>query len=109
LGQIVAQLFQSILYVPGPQKAGPRGFQDRSDFIGHRGILKQVRSFRAGGNLDAFAFAQAGQGLQGLPHEDDSLFGFLLRGEQIGQFLLGGFIRLLILGGVGHARQHKQL
>jgi hypothetical protein len=108
LGQIVAEVFQSVSYVPGAQKVGRRGFQDRSDFIGKRGILKQVGSFRAGSNLDAFAFAQAGQGLQGLAHKDDSPRCFLLCGEKIGQLLLGGFVSFLVIGGRGHGGQSKQ-
>lgn len=99
LGQIVAQVFQGASYVPGPQKVGPRSFQDHSDFIGKGRMLEQVRSFRARANLDPLVFTQAGQSLQGLAHHDDSSLHFLLTGKEIGQLLLGGFVRLLIIGG----------
>lgn len=62
-------------------------------------MLEQVRSFRAWANLDPLVFTQAGQGLQGLAHQDDSSLRFLLLGKEIGQLLLGGFVGFLIIGG----------
>jgi hypothetical protein len=109
LGEIVTQVFQGGFYVSRPQEVGPCGFQNRSDFIGQRGILKKVGSFGAGGKLDALAFAQAGQCLQGLPHEDDAPLRFLLFCYKVGQFLLGGFISLLIVVGIGHGGNNKQV
>jgi len=90
------------------QAFGRRRFQDRSNFVGQRGLLEQVRGFAARLDLDAFAFAQAGQGLQRLADEDDAALGFLLLGEEIGQFLLGRFIRFQIFARRCHGTQCKQ-
>ena len=68
-------------------------------------MLEQVSGFRARLDLDALAFAQAGQGLQGLADEDDAPLGFLLVGEKVSQFLLGGLVSVLILVGTGHGRR----
>jgi hypothetical protein len=108
LGQIVTQAFQGKLDVAWPHKFGRRRFQDGSDFIGQRGLLKQVRSLRAWSKLDALAFAQCGQCLKRLAHQDDPPLRFLLFGQKIGQLLLGGLVRLLIFGGMRHAGHYKQ-
>jgi hypothetical protein len=92
----------------GPQKIGRCSFQDRSDFIGKRRLLQQVRGLRAGVKLHALAFTQASQGLKRLPHEDHASLHFLLFGKKIGQLLLGGVICLLIIGGRSHVDHTKQ-
>ncbi len=107
-GQVVSQAFQGALYLIGPQRTRRGSVQDRSDLIGQRRSLQQVRGLRAGVKLDAFAFTQVGQGLKRLPHQDHAPLHFLLFGKKVSQLLLGGFIRLLIVGGRRHAEHHKQ-
>jgi len=65
-------------------------------------MLEQVRSFRARTKLDAFALAKPGQGLKGLTQEDNAPLCLLLFGNQIGQFLLGRVISLLVIGRIRH-------
>jgi hypothetical protein len=86
------------------QTLGRRRFQDRPDFVGERGLLEQERGLGARLDFDAFAFAQAGQGLQRLADEDDAALGFLLLGQKIGQFLLGRFVRFQIFARRGHGK-----
>ena len=45
-------------------------------------LLEQVRGLRARLDFDAFAFAQAGQGLQRLANEDDAALCFLPLGKK---------------------------
>ena len=104
----MAQALQGKLDMARPHKLGRCGFQNGSDFIGQRGILKQVRSLGAGLEADTLALAESRQGLKRLANEDDSPLRFLLFGNQIGQLLLGGFVGLLILGELGHAAHYKQ-
>lgn len=59
LSQIVTEAFQGVLDMPRPHELGPGSFQNRSDLIGERGVLQQVRSLGARSELDAFAFAEA--------------------------------------------------
>lgn len=108
LGEIVTEALQGKLDMARPHELGRRGFQDGSDFIGQRGILQKVGSLRAGLEVDSLALAESRQGLKRLANEDDSPLRFLLFGNQIGQFLLGGFVGLLILGELGHAAHYKQ-
>ena len=105
----MAEALERYLDMTRPHPLRPGSLQDGADFVGQGGTLQQVRSLRAGIQLDAFAFAQGGQSLQGLADEDDAPLGFLLLREQVGEFVLGGFVRFLILGRRRHGVEDKHV
>jgi hypothetical protein len=101
----VTKTFQCKLYMTWPQILGPRRFQNRSDFIGYRGMLKQVRSLLAWIKLHTLAFTKASQCLKRLAHKHNPPLYFLLFAKKIGQLLLGGLVSFLIIGGIRHRKQ----
>ena len=107
-GQIVPEALQRDLNVAWARAFGPGRFQNGANLVGERRLLEQVRSFSAGLNFDAFALAQAGEGLQRLADENDATFGLLALGQKIGKFAFGGVVGVLIFNDGAHGRELKQ-
>ena len=99
LAQIVSELLQLAFYFMRTKPIRITCFEDISDIVCERQILKEVCRISTGRNCYAFTFGKRFQGLERLANQHNSFPMLFLLRQQIGKLLLGFFVSPSIIKG----------